>query len=676
LGIFLPGALDVCAAKCVFEWAVSNSSNNTGQTCPHCGKGLDPLRAPAVTVIGGQIVHFCSPSCRENHLQRTEEREDVSKSPVQQESAPPSAKSDSETSPSQPEAFEIARKDKKTKTEVKRRRSPSLKRQLRKVAGLVVLFLATAFAPLLWNNLLPVVIAGIGVVVVMGLSAIRNRSLGAGRIAEAFTPPLAAVLILLCSFFDVNPRLAAMTASALLLSQAIGQLLELLGRRRSGVLATVEGIHPLSVSSSWRDNSSIAAKIRKVALVFEWARYPIAGLLGLAVFFFYSKSVSEALLAGATALVALSPRTLRMTTGDAHLAAALAALKRGANIRDAHVIDQIASSRIVLYLTGRALVEAKLLIVDWHPIDDTDEKKALSALGTIQAKADGPIASAVQEFIEAKGGVTAPIEQIEVRKGMGIIGDTTFGRTICGSRQLLLAEEILTAELESQAKTIETSGRRALFVAVDGQAVAVFGVEETPIQDTKESNHKLKSMGMEPVMLTTAEVDAAQALGMRLGIENVRFETPENTLGTVLGNMRDCGDNAILVGHGTAFEENIRSAAATLAIGGNASTQAGVNAQGKDFGFVPWMVKTAQRTKRSIEINVAAATGAVIIGLALSLGWFSPLVVPFAATLGFGAAALSTLNGPYPLIERIFGRIDTVTKKLKKFSIRKAMSPR
>jgi hypothetical protein len=129
------------------------------------------------------------------------------------------------------------------------------------------------------------------------------------------------------------------------------------------------------------------------------------------------------------------------------------------------------------------------------------------------------------------------------------------------------------------------------------------------------------------------------------------------------------------VGHGAAFEENIRSAAATVAIGGNESTQAGVNAQGEDFGFIPWIVQTAKRTQRSIGINIAAATGAAIIGLALSLGWFSPLVVTFAATLGFAAAALSTLNGPYPLIEGFFIRVDSATKKLKKFSVRKAMTP-
>ena len=87
------------------------------------------------------------------------------------------------------------------------------------------------------------------------------------------------------------------------------------------------------------------------------------------------------------------------------------------------------------------------------------------------------------------------------------------------------------------------------------------------------------------------------------------------------------------------------------------------------------MVRTAKHTKRSIEINTVAATGVAIIGLALSLGWFSPVIVVFTAALSFAAAAISTLNGPYPLIERLFERIDAMTKKIKKFSFRKAATP-
>ena len=61
----------------------------------------------------------------------------------------------------------------------------------------------------------------------------------------------------------------------------------------------------------------MAARIRRVALVLEWARYPAAGLVGLGVFLAYNHSMINALLAGATALTALGPRALRMVTGDA-----------------------------------------------------------------------------------------------------------------------------------------------------------------------------------------------------------------------------------------------------------------------------------------------------------------------------------------------------------------------
>jgi YHS domain-containing protein len=31
--------------------------------CPTCGKAVDPLRAPAVSVMAGKIVGFCSRDC-------------------------------------------------------------------------------------------------------------------------------------------------------------------------------------------------------------------------------------------------------------------------------------------------------------------------------------------------------------------------------------------------------------------------------------------------------------------------------------------------------------------------------------------------------------------------------------------------------------------------------------
>ncbi len=553
-----------------------------------------------------------------------------------------------------------------------RGRSRLLRIQLLYIVPYALLLLASMFVPGLLGGMLPVAIVGLGALLSLIYGSVKERRFGAARMAEAGAVPVTAAAVLCCAAFGSDPRTIAVAAASLLLAKELGRLLELVGRRRSGILANLEGTDHEAIASSWRDNSTMAARIRHVALVLEWARYPVAGLVGLGVFFAYKHSMIDALLAGATALTALGPRALRMVTGDAHLAAALAASARGVPVRDAHIVDQIACARVALYMSTGSLVEKDVTVVDWMPAEGTDEKTVLNALGSIEDGMEGRIASAIFEFVRDRGVSAIPTAERELKPGLGIVGDTSFGHTMCGARRLFLEAGISTALLEDDAKTIEKSGRRALFAGLDGRAVAVFGIEEKPIPGAHEAIQKLKHLGLEPMMLTSSEVDAAQALGSRVGIENVRFEASEEEVGSVLGQISAIGDNAVLIGSGEAFEENLRSAAAAIAVGTSGATQAGVDARKQDTEIVPWVFKVARRARRSTEINLVGSGAAIAIGLGISTGWFSPWVVTFAASLGFAAAALSTLNGPYPLLESLSVKTKSAVKRLKKAATRRA----
>ncbi|MCP4676165.1 MAG: hypothetical protein GY854_11790 [Deltaproteobacteria bacterium] len=647
---------------------MKNSTKDTDNTCPHCGKVVDPLRAPAVSVIDGHIVHFCSSTCRENHLHRTTEP------PL-----PDDSKKSEDTNAESP-SEETSPKDKTNSTAAPthaaliatKSRSRLLRTQLLYIIPFTLLLLTSVFVPRLLGGMLPVIIVGLGALFSLIYSAVKERRFGAARMAETGAVPVTAAVVLCCSAFGSDPRTVAVAAALLLLARELGRLLELLGRRRSGVLANLEGTAHAAIPSSWRDNSTMAARIRRVALVLEWARYPAAGLVGLGVFFAYDHSIIDAMLAGATALVAFGPRALRMVTGDAHLAAALAASEKGVPVRDAHIVDQIACARVVLYMSKESLVEKDVTVVDWKSAEGADEKKTLNALGSLEDGVEGRVASGISEFMRDSGVSAIPIAEREHKPGLGIVGDTPFGHTMCGARRLFLEAGISTALLEDEAKTIEKSGRRALFAGLDGHAVAVFGIEEKPIQGALEANQKLKHMGLEPMMLTSAEVNAAQALGSRIGIENVRFETAEEEVGIALSQISATGDNAVLIGSGAAFEENLRSAAAAIAVGTSEATQAGVDARKQDAQIVPWVFKAARRARRSTEINLVGSGVAIAIGLGISTGWFSPWVVTFAASLGFAAAALSTLNGPYPLLESLSAKTKSAVKRLKKAAARRA----
>ncbi len=648
---------------------MTSSTQNDDHKCPHCGKAVDPLRAPAVSVIEGRITHFCSPSCRESHLHRTiEPPEPQAETPLSEETTP--------TSTTEETLEDVPSKDSFTPSPMRERRSPLLRNQLVATALLSLLLLAAIFVPPFLGGMFPVVLIGAEAFLLIVYGTFRERRRGAGRIAEVAATPLAAATILACAMLEIEPRLAAISAAALLLAREAGRGLEMIGRKRSGVLPIVDGSDSDMVSSSWRDNSKTAAKIRRIALFLEWARFPAAGMIGFLVFLTYSRSATEGLLAGATALVALGPRALRMVTGDAHLATALAAAKRNVHFRDAHIVDQVSSARIALFMARRSLVEEKVEVVDWKTAAKADEKAVFSALGAIEHPLNGRIATAISDFIRTRGVSPVPIDDAALIPGRGVTGTTSKGRTLCGSRLSLLDEGVSTGLLEDHARTIEASGRRAIFAALDGVACAAFGIEEAPVSGAEDAIQRLKHLGVEPMIVTSAEVSAAQALASRLGVETVRFETAEDQVGEILGQLDAAGDSAILIGHGGAFEDNLRAAAAAVAIGGGASTQAGVDARDRHIQTVPWLVDSAKRAHRSVEINLVTTGTAAAIGLGLSSGWFSPPVVVVAAGLCFAAAAFSTFNGPYPLIARSIQVVNTALRTLRQVVARRGAGSR
>ncbi len=634
--------------------------------CPQCGEEVDPLRARAVSVVDGRITHFCSAECREKLLRP---KQAVPQRAPDTAETPPAAATEEQPLPDQ-------QQDAATVTAGPRFQHPSafkltgsrlFKRQLIQLGCFAGVSATAMLIPPLWGGWLPMAIVGLEALALLVLMYIEQ---GPGnlavRLAGAAAVPVAATALLLSTWFSHETAIGVVAAAGLLVAERFFRLLELLGRFRSGVLATVEGVEQSTLSSSWRDNSAMAAVLRRVSLVLEWARYLGAIAIAAAILFWQLGTLSQALLGASMVLLILSPRTLRMVTGDAHLSMAIASTHRDVIIRDAHVVDRLANVRAVVFMQKRVLVAETVTVVDWVTVDGADENKILAALKVVQAKVDGPIARGFAEFVRRRELIPLQANEVTVHQGQGVSGATDAGLIRCGSRRLLLENGISTAVLEPQAGQTERTGRRAIFVALDDELVAVFGVEEQPIEGAKEMVQALSRRGLEPVLLTSAEVDAATTLGNRLGIENVRFETAEADLGQVLRQISDCGDNALLIGHGPAFEEHVRSAAAALAIGGAEPSQAGVDARQNRLNVVPWIVKSAQGAQRSARVNLIAVCTLVLVGVALALSWLSPWVAITVGCSSFLIAASSTLNGPYHLLENVGYWGKSVGRRLKK----------
>ena len=653
---------------------MNSGPDTTALTCPRCGTPVDPLRSPAVSVIEGRIIHFCSANCREHYLKRSiSTKSDVSlgtKRPEEEKKNKNTANKVSmkkvpeefatESATVSATAIELS-----AKPQTSQYRSKLLIHQLINFTVLALTASAIVLFPPLGGGLLFMGIAGAAILAYIGVLLWRERRILASRILEATATPIAAGTVLACVGMGIGPRFAAFVAVSLLAAESLGRLVEITGRRRSGVLDTVEGSTPLSVPSSWRDNSEMARKVKHIAIILGWVRYPLSILCALGTYLLSSGIPIDALMAGATALMAINPRTLRMATGDAHLGAALRAIANDVTIRDAHAVDSLARSRIMLFLAKRSLLRDKKAIVDWQTADNIKEQVALDALYAAEANAPGAIAEAAREFAISKSARASSPCPVEKLSSDGIVSDTPLGRVVCGSRMVMLNNGISTALLESQADAIETSGRSAVFLSIDGQIAAVFGLEEETTENAKQASTQLLQMGLEPAMAISKEVKAAQSLGARLGIERVYFNTSESAVRSVLEEIAASDDRVAIIGHGTAFEEHIRSAHAAIAIGQAGATQAGINARDQGILIVPWLAKAARSARLSATLNFIAGIGTVLFGLGLAASWFSPEVLLSVASMSFAVAAASTWNAPFPIVNRVRHRVQSYWLRLK-----------
>jgi hypothetical protein len=645
-------------------------TTRTESTCPHCGAAVDPLRAGAVSIVGGRIIHFCSPSCRSLHLKRT----DASEPRIVPPTAPAAGRAPLDSGAA-PAPVQMSEEDVDATAESSPAPTRAVRTALPLLAPLAIeaglLLLSAAAVALLphgaLGDLFPLGLTALAIVADLVHAALKEQRQGISRVAEVVAPHVAAALLVASSFFRGGARYPLVCAAIALAVEPLSRAVEILGRKRSGVLDVITGVGASAVANEWRDNSSTAARVRRFALALGWARYLFAAAVGGLLFAAHALPAPDALVSAAVALLALNTRALRLATGDAHLATALMASRRGIAIRDAHAVERLGLSRIAVFSAQRTLLEPSPKIVDWQVQPGFEPSAVATLLAALESKPEGRFAAAISAFAMSRAAQPFPrVESWDAVPGVGVHGRVDGVPVSCGTRLLFLERGISNAELEPWASEVETTGRRAFFVGVGDRIAATFAVEENPSPAAADAVRRLSLLGLEPAMITSAEVEPARALGARLGIERVHFGIREAQMSSVLEEITAAGDTAVLFGSGPRFEEAARSATAAVALGTGGPTLADVDMKEHGLDAAISVIAAARSARASVRGNIAGLVIAVGVGAGLSGAWPTPGAAVATCIFGAAAGAACTINRPFPwaaaLASKVSKRASRVTK--------------
>ena len=362
---------------------------------------------------------------------------------------------------------------------------------------------------------------------------------------------------------------------------------------------------------------------------------------------FASGNWEQAVLNAVAVLVIACPCALGLATPTAIMAGTGVAAKHGILIKDAEALETAHAIAAVAFDKTGTLTVGKPVLAAFEPFG-VERSVALAWAAAVQAGSEHPLAKAV---LSAARGLELPrAEAARAIAGRGMEASVRGKRLVIGSGRWMRELNVDLAPLAAKAAELQAQGMTVSWLAdLTGTpavlAAMAFGDQVRP--EAEEAIRQLRERGVRTVMLTGDNRAAAQAVGRRLGIDDVRAEIlPADKVRAVVG-LRTAERRVAMVGDGVNDAPALAAADLGIAMGSGtdvAMHAAGVTLMRSDPRLVAAAIDISRRTYAKIRQNLFWAFVYNVVGIPLAaLGILSPVIAGAAMALSSVSVVANTL---------------------------------
>ncbi|MEP0234980.1 HAD family hydrolase [Roseibium sp.] len=228
----------------------------------------------------------------------------------------------------------------------------------------------------------------------------------------------------------------------------------------------------------------------------------------------------DGLIAGTAALALAWPYAPELTRALILQIGARKAQDIGVELNGADALSVLASSTAIAFDNPTLLADDQLVVTDVHAFDKGSER-LLAVAATTERYARHPIGAAICSISEDWSlPRNAPDEWEEV-PGLGAVA-LINGRSVAVGNTALMAQlKVDCFMANSLCKPLQAAGKACVIVSVGERAVGILGLQGTSHPQAHELIGRLKTIGIESLLLTGANLQTAEAVGASLGIDNV-----------------------------------------------------------------------------------------------------------------------------------------------------------
>jgi Cu+-exporting ATPase len=368
----------------------------------------------------------------------------------------------------------------------------------------------------------------------------------------------------------------------------------------------------------------------------------------------------------ASAVLIACPCALGLATPAATMVGTSIGARNGVLFKGGDVLERVRDVDTVVFDKTGTLTEGEMELTDVVPLEGArtdggtpdpgsdaatdggaveavDEAFVLRVAAGAESGSEHPLAEAIVEGARDRGLDLADPEAFENVPGHGIRATLPEGEVLVGNRKLLREAGVDVDPAEAEMERLESEGKTAMLVAVDGRLVGVVATADAVKDSAREAVDTLHGRGVDVWLITGDNERTARAVADDVGIDpgNVRAGVLPEDKAAEVESIQSGGRRAMMVGDGVNDAPALAAAFVGTAIGSGtdvAIEAADVTLMRSDPADVLKAIRVSEGTLAKIKQNLFWAMGynTAMIPLA-SLGLLQPV-------LAAGAMALSSVS--------------------------------
>ncbi len=277
--------------------------------------------------------------------------------------------------------------------------------------------------------------------------------------------------------------------------------------------------------------------------------------------------MAHAIVNAVAVLIIACPCALGLATPVSIMVATGKGATFGVLFKNAEAIEVMRQvDTLVVDKTG-TLTEGRPKLVTVSPVGGTDESTLLRLAAGLERGSEHPLAAAIVKGAEERGVKPANAESFEYSTGKGVTGIVDGRKVVLGNRRLLDETGIAAGELEAEAGVLRKEGQTVMLVAVDGKAAGLLGVADPIKATTPDAIKRLHDEGIRIVMLTGDNRITAEAVGRKLGIDEVVPEVLPDQKADTVKRFQEEGRIVAMAGDGINDAPALAQAQVGIAMG-------------------------------------------------------------------------------------------------------------